>query len=226
MSGRSKSICHLVLGPASETRKKSKLPLDTHIFLAQNFSLPEGFVYDAFKPERFLQTEVFSGGSGPIDFLSIVQFIREFDAYVFSKQPDFSRKIVCFGGPTRRSFTNTAFLLGAYLILKLDLKASSTAYHFRGIDPSAFEPFMDPSASHSDFTISVAECWNALERSKECGWISFPAPNTPYCWGLIDSDEYAHYNDPLNADLHELVPGRLFAMRAPKQILGGCFCDM
>jgi hypothetical protein len=26
-------------------------------------------------------------------------------------------------------------------------------------------------------------------------------------WGMIDADEYAHYDSPLNGDLHEVVPG-------------------
>jgi hypothetical protein len=221
-----KPICHLVIGPTTEQKKKmNKLPSDTYIFLVKDFSFPEGFVCDEFRPESFLPAETYCEGPGPIDFLSMVRFMKEFDDLIFRQDSGFTRRIVCYGGPTRRSFTNTVFLLGAYLILKLDCKASTAGYHFRGIDPSAFELFTDPSASQSNFTLSVADCWGAIERSKGCGWIEFPRPNRPYRWGLIESDAYAHYNDPLNADLHEIVPGRLFALRAPSRLDGRSFVD-
>jgi cell division cycle 14 len=39
-------------------------------------------------------------------------------------------------------------------------------------------------------------------------------------WGPIDIAEYAHHDSPVNADLHEVVPGRFVAFRGP-QDLGG-----
>ena len=39
-------------------------------------------------------------------------------------------------------------------------------------------------------------------------------------WGSIDLDEYEHNADPLNGDMHEVVPGKFLVFRAP-QDLGG-----
>ena len=221
-----KSICHLVLGPNLHGhRRKSKLPQDTHICITQNFSPPEGFANHVMKPQSLLPVETFCAGSGPMDFLSIVTFIEELDKVMISRSMRSSYKLLICGGPNRRSLTNTAFLLGAYMILKLDLKSSYTCYCFRGIDPNAFEPYTDPSSSSSDFHLSIADCWQAIERAKRLSWIDMPKPSAPYRWGLLDADAYAYYNDPLNADMHEIVPGSLFVLRASKRLGGKLYVD-
>jgi hypothetical protein len=226
MEGNSKPICHLVIGPTTEQKRMfAKLPPDTYIYLAQEICLPKGFVYDEFKTERFLQPDSYCEGRSPLDFLSIIRFMKEFEEFLFQEDSNFTRRIVCHAGPNRRSLTNTVFLLGAYLILKLDYKASAASYHFRSIDPSALELFTDPSDSQSNFTLSIADCWGAIERSRACSWIKFPKSSRPYRWGQIDIDAYAYYNEPLNADLHEIVPGRLFALRAPSYLDGRSFID-
>jgi hypothetical protein len=57
--------------------------------------------------------------------------------------------------------------------------------------------------------LSVQDCLEALQRSKSLGWVSFADDG-------FDPEEYAHFDDPLNADLHELVPGKLLAMPCPR----------
>ena len=224
-----KSICHLVIGPGTinrSTNRKCDFPPETHIFIAQEGCHPEGLEYQLLNPERILPGTTFSQGYEPLDIQSVIQFIQALDSMIYEMAHDVSQKIVLCAGSSRRSFTSTSFLLGAYMIIKLNLKSSSTAYCFRGIDPAAFELFRDPASPNSDFALSVADCWQAIERAKACGWIGQPHPDTPFRWGLIDIDAYAHYNDPVNADLHEIVPGRLVALRAPKDLGGRRFVDM
>ena len=194
--------------------------------MAYNSALHAENEFQTFSPENFFQHATFCEELGPLDILSIVKFIRELDAVVFREGKDVSRKIVCCAGPNRRSLTNTVFLLGAYLILKLDLKSSHTSYCFRGIDPSAFLPYRNEAPSSSDFDLSIADCWQALERAKSCGWIGLPRTSSPYRWGLIDIDAHAYYNDPLTADLHAIVPGRLIALRAPRDLGGRSHVDL
>jgi hypothetical protein len=229
LGARSKPIFHLVFGPSTCSRashlSKGSLPPDTHIFMAYDSALPGENEFQMFWPEKFLMHATFCEGFGPLDILSIVKFVRELDAVLFCKEVNVSRKIVCCAGPNRRSITNTAFLIGAYLIIKLGLKSSHTSYCFRGIDPSAFQLFRDNS-SCSDFDLSITDCWQALERAKGCGWIGIPNPREPYRWGLIDIDAYAYYNDPVNADLHAIIPGLLIALRAPRDLGGRRYLDM
>ena len=220
----------MVIGPntCSRATHKSKcsLPPETHIFIAQEDSLPVGFEYQVFRTEKFLQYDTFYHGSGPVDMLSMVKFIKEFDKIVFQKGSNLPQKIICSAGHNRRSFTCTSFLLGAYMILKLELKSSHTSYCFRGINQDAFEPFKESGSSVSDFSLSLADCWQALERAKSHGWIGLPQPNAPYRWGQIDMDAFAYYNDPLNADMNEIIPGTLYAMRMPKDLAGNSHEDM
>ena len=43
--------------------------------------------------------------------------------------------------------------------------------------------------------------------------------------GRIDIAEYEHYDDPLNGDLHEVVPGKFVALKGPKDLNGLDFLD-
>jgi hypothetical protein len=44
-------------------------------------------------------------------------------------------------------------------------------------------------------------------------------------WGSIDVDEYEHYNDPLNGDMHEVVPDKLIAFVGPQDLGGEHYRD-
>ena len=44
-------------------------------------------------------------------------------------------------------------------------------------------------------------------------------------WGETDIDQYEHYDDPLNGDLHIVVPGKFLAFKGPKNLQNREFCD-
>jgi cell division cycle 14 len=56
------------------------------------------------------------------------------------------------------------------------------------------------------------------------GWIDVPS-ELDYLWGRVDKDAYAHYDDPLQADLHAVVPGKLLVFRGPRDLGGRTFSD-
>jgi cell division cycle 14 len=64
-----------------------------------------------------------------------------------------------------------------------------------------------------------------LYRGKQCGWIGRPSQDGSPFWAQIDIEEYEHYNDPINGDLHELVPGKLIAFRGPHALGGAMYSD-
>jgi cell division cycle 14 len=37
-------------------------------------------------------------------------------------------------------------------------------------------------------------------------------------WGMIDMEEYIHYDNLLNGDLHEVVPGKFVALKGPRDL--------
>ena len=51
---------------------------------------------------------------------------------------------------------------------------------------------------------------------KQNQWVQLPTGSG--LWGRIDFDEYVHLDDPLNADMHEIVPGKLVAFRGPRDV--------
>jgi hypothetical protein len=78
-----------------------------------------------------------------------------------------------------------------------------------------------------DFELTLLDCWRALEQGRSLGWIGMPkpAPAPPGLWGQIDVDEYEHYDDPMNGDLHIVVPGKFVAFKGPKDLGGKTYHD-
>jgi cell division cycle 14 len=95
----------------------------------------------------------------------------------------------------------------------------NVAAAFSSIKEHAFEHYRDATFSNSEFDLTLLDCWEALARGKAMGW--FDKPTTPGVWGRIILEEYDHYEDPLNGDLHIVVPDRFVAFKGPKDLPGG-----
>jgi cell division cycle 14 len=67
------------------------------------------------------------------------------------------------------------------------------------------------------------DCWAGLEKGMRLGWVG--CPDADNFWGRIDMEEYQHYDNPLNGDLHEVVPGQFVAFRGPHDLGGGQYLD-
>ena len=65
----------------------------------------------------------------------------------------------------------------------------------------------------------------STEPCRIAGSPARPRPYSSHRWGRIDAAEYAHYDDPLNGDLHEVVPGELVAFRGPRDLAGAVYRD-
>ena len=76
-----------------------------------------------------------------------------------------------------------------------------------------FEPHIELyRSSHDlstgeDFCLGLLDCWLALARSFGLGWIE-----------LYDMAEYVHYDNPLEGDMHWIIPDKLLALRCPRQV--------
>ena len=122
-----------------------------------------------------------------------------------------TKKIVCLPGKNgARDFTNTIFLLGSFLILKRKQTPQEAWDLFSKIEPSALVPYRDATFSIPTFDLTLLDCWSGLERGIALGWMA-----------QLNLDEYRHYDDPLNGDLHIVVPGRFLAFRGPKDLPNG-----
>ena len=196
------------------------------IYIAQNLTGFLDDIFHCFSADRLLEFEPvgheFGPTFGPFRLNYLLRFISILEAQI-ADHP--GKKIVYYVEPGQLKLANAAFLLGAYMILRRDASAEKVSTNFRWLCNSVVTPFQSANLDNlytSD--LSMMHCWNAIERAKALGWFQPPrVAGGP--WGKIDLDEYEYYNDPINADLHQVVPGKLVAFKAPKDLHGLDYCD-
>ena len=115
----------------------------------------------------------------------------------------------------KESITNAVFLLGAYMILKHESELDDLAAAFAPVMHKVM-PYRDISAGRPTFDLRLEDCWGGLLRARRLGWVDFGSGP-----GAFDLARYELLDDPLNADLHEVVPGKIVAMRGPVSLPGG-----
>ena len=108
---------------------------------------------------------------------------------------------------------NTLFLIGGYMVMKMDIDLETTMqcfYPIMSCTDQCRNAFSQDAAIH----LRLQDCLGSLHRAKKIGWVDF-APNR------FDVEEYRQLDSPLNADLHEIVPGKIVMMRGPRDLPGG-----
>ena len=108
-------------------------------------------------------------------------------------------------------FTNIVFLLGSFMLLKLGSNLEEVISCFKFAERLC-TPYGD--ATSDSFELHLRDCWGGLKRAINLGWF-FPGDTH------FDLAEYEHFASPLNADLHEIIPGKLIAFRSPKEMPDG-----
>ena len=91
------------------------------------------------------------------------------------------------------------------MTLKLNMSPSEISSRFGSIDRDKIEGYRDATFSAPDFFLELSDCWSAIGAAVKLHWLSLPHPNL---WGMIDMEEYVQYDNALNGDLHEVVPGK------------------
>eukprot|EP00286_Rhodomonas_abbreviata_P023111 CAMPEP_0181296240 /NCGR_PEP_ID=MMETSP1101-20121128/4592_1 /TAXON_ID=46948 /ORGANISM="Rhodomonas abbreviata, Strain Caron Lab Isolate" /LENGTH=401 /DNA_ID=CAMNT_0023401079 /DNA_START=351 /DNA_END=1556 /DNA_ORIENTATION=+ len=104
--------------------------------------------------------------------------------------------------------TNAAFLLGSFFVLD-GCRPKDVWAPLNTLD--VFEPYCDISKKRCEFKLYLMDCWKAVQKAQQQSWIALG----PDC-GCFSLEEYDHYTDPANGDLHEVVPGKLVAFRGPQ----------
>jgi cell division cycle 14 len=203
-----------------ESAKRPEMPITHEIFdrvcLAQNVGrISHTDEFRCFFPSATIQYHPFCDDFGPMKISSVIGFITLLEKELVSH----SSKIVYCVDEGVRNLTNAVFLLGAYLILMLDLPTDQVIQvlaRFGWLDEGAIEAFRDATFSEPDFALTLEDCWRGLERGMAAGWIRRPSDPAPGLWGRIDIQAYLHWDDPLNGDLHMVVPGKFIAFRGPR----------
>ena len=198
-------------------------PILESLYLCQGIDiLPEGESFRLFVPDPSIQYYPLCDDFGPMNMSSIIKFVRQLD----EELDEFPSCTFFYSIDTfRRSLTNAVFLLGSYMILRLKKSAEEVADSFEWLASNMTEAFRDATFSVPDFELSLLDCWRGLEKGIKQGWVDLPLSNSPFLWGEIDLEEYDHYDNPLNGDLHEVVPGKLIAFKGPRDLQGSDYLD-
>ena len=162
---------------------------------------------------------------GPMNMSTTIRFIRLLKRKISECAALSMQRLVYYAEGSKRGLTNSVMLLGSYMILVLDMTPIQVAERFASISKDQLEHFRDATHCPPDFGLSLLDCWGGLHRGKQRGWIARPADLESPFWGELDVEQYEHYDDPLEADLNEIVPLKLIAFRGPKHLGGAKFLD-
>ena len=213
-------LCHYIF---------QKLIGDTKIvdvFVAQNGGNPNDQRFLSFRIDHAnIQYHPYCDDFGPMNMACTIRFIEQLDQEMTACAKASCRQLVLSVGGGRRRLTNATMLLGCYLIVKTEMTPERVAEHFSLIDPGRLEDFRDATYLPVDFGLTLLDCWGGLFQGKQCGWVDRPSEAGSPLWGSIDIEEYAHYDDPRNGDLHQVVPGKLIAFRGPHDLGGALYAD-
>ena len=180
--------------------------------------LPDGYQFRIFRPDTSIQYHPFCDDFGPMNMSSIINFVRKL-------QDEFELHSSCtllyVVDESERCLTNALFLLGAYMIMQLGMSAEEVDECFDWVEPNIAPPHSDATSAPSDFDLTLMDCWQGLKRGIALGWVDMPSEEPgakDFLWGAIDIDEYNHYDNPLNGDLHFVVPGKFVAFKGPRDL--------
>ena len=199
-------------------------PSGVSIFISQSETLPFDD-YRTFSSESAWQYFPFCDDFGPINMASTTNFVEELDRQISNCLAAKCSRLVYSIESGPRPMSNAAFLIGSYMILMLDETPGQVTEHFASFDKNLFEDFRDATSVPADFDLTLKDCWSGLYRGKQCGWIARPQIAGSPLWGRFDKEMYDHYDNPLNADLHEVIPGRFIAFKGPRDLDGAHYID-
>ena len=169
-------------------------------FLEQGFEVDLNREFAWFELHDTIRYVSFADDFGPMNLASIFRFCDILDAQLAST----TKPVALFTKRKARIITNAVFLLGSYMIVRLKETVSKVE---RAMHPVVrwLVPYRDVSSGAPTFGLDVWHCWRGLARAQHLGWL-----------GGFNLDEYEELDNPLNADLHVVVPGKFIAMRGPQ----------
>ena len=202
----------------------SKEGREVRIILSLDGHVPEGR-FHSFQNDSRLRYHPYCDDFGPMNMTSTIYFIKLLDEAISKCAAMYINDIIYFVDSGRRALSNAVMLLGSYMILKHDVTPRQALERFAWIGRERLEDFRDATDMPPDFGLTLHDCWSGLYRGKQVGWIARQSSLDDPCWGEIDMEQYDHYDDPLEADLVEVVPNKLIAFRGPIDLGGVKYVD-
>ena len=194
--------------------------LDDRVYLAQSLKhVPNDKSVQIIDLAQY-SYEGYCDDFGPMNMSTTIDFIQHLD-FKLDSCPE--SDIVVSAQDGRRALTNAVYLIGAYMALKLDMCPHEVERRFSFLDPAFLESYRDATFVRPDFRLHLVDCWSGLAKGMERGWIKYGGCRAR--WGAVDVDEYRHYDNPANGNLHEVVPGKFIALQGPEDLGGAEYRD-
>jgi cell division cycle 14 len=165
--------------------------------------------YHCFSVGEMFSYVGFCDDFGPMNLGTVYRFCKVVDCEI-EMSNDKETALVTNLQP--RDLTNAVFLVGCYMIMVMQARPDSVEEAFRPMKGELVS-YRDVSPGPQNFDLNLIDCWRGLWRAKNLSWLSFDPDSENF-----DIDEYEHFDSPLNADLHEIVPGKFVAMRGPRSL--------
>jgi cell division cycle 14 len=214
----------MLCGVAFEVFVSSSDRHKVQVLISQDGAKPdEAFL--SFRNDEYVQYHPYCDDFGPMNLSSTIHFIKLLDAKISECAAQGIGMLVYSVDSGRRPLSNGVMLLGAYMILMQDQTPNQVAVRFGWIGKEQVEDFRDATHLPGDFGLTLLDCWSGLHRGKQLAWIARPTCLDCPFWGEIDMEQYEHYDDPLEADLVEVVPLKLIAFRGPRDLGGAKYVD-
>ena len=111
------------------------------------------------------------------------------------------------------AFTSASMFLGSFLILRRGLAVSDVLAAFQDVC-DLFVPLMCASPSDVEQTVTVQDCWCALDHALRLGWF---VPSSGDDEPVLDVGELVHYARTANGGVQIVVPGALLLFPTPSE---------
>jgi hypothetical protein len=156
---------------------------------------------------------------GPANLLMLYQFCELVDLEILQNS---HRSTALCSGEEPSDRVQAAFLLGAYMIIRHDVSADNAMERLSPALADISAAFHVPDGSGDSACLPLRDCLAAVQRTRGLGWIAFAkGQEAGEAEADFDPEEYAYFDNPLNADLTEVVPGRLLVSSCPRVLPDG-----
>lgn len=148
----------------------------------------------------------FNKDFGPLNLAMVHRFSRELARLLRDK--NFSENKIfhyCSSQDPGDKIVNGAFLMGAFMIIILKMKAEDAYAKFEKYHP-IFRHYRDASKGECFYNCTIFHCLQGLEYAVRFGWYDFRTFNVK---------EYEYYERVENGDLNWIIPGKFVAFMGP-----------
>lgn len=160
-----------------------------------------------FNIDKDLTYMPFNKDFGPLNIAMVHRYCRELNKLLQQKDYQGNVRIYHYTQATndRVRLTNSAFLIGAFMIISLNYTAAQ-AYSRLAPYHGLFRCYRDASKGDCNYDCTVEHCLEGLEFGVKRGWYSYENFNVR---------EYEHYEKVENGDLNWIIPGKFMAFMGP-----------